>query len=206
MAADDRHHDTRHIGPSTCGVRRVPIGSWRRAMAADDRHHDTRHIGPSMRGMRRAPTGSWRRAMGRRRQAPCRVTPPDTRCTTPGISRDDSHLPLCRHPPSPSRHHVLAPHALRARPPHRTGHCPSPSSSGYVPAYPILPYGVTETSPLRGSEWHRTTKTDKTEMVRDVGLPRCDCPTTPSHPSFCIVGSFTKAVPITSPAGGRSFR
>ena len=44
-------------------VRRVPIGSWRRAMAADDRHHDTRHIGPSTCGVRRVPTGSWRRAM-----------------------------------------------------------------------------------------------------------------------------------------------
>lgn len=106
--------------------------------------------------------------MGRRRQAPCRVTPPDTRCTTPGTSRDDSHLPLCRLLPSPLRHHVLDPRALRARPHIGLSADPyAPSVSGYVPAYPTLPCGVTETSPLRGSErQHRTTKTEMPARIK----------------------------------------
>ena len=105
-------------------VRRVPTGSWRRAMAADDTHHTRYHVTP-------------------------RYLLPDT---AHSASRDISRLPLCRHPPSPPQHHVLAPHALRALPPHRTGHCLSPSPSGYAPAYPTPPCGVTEMSPLRGSE------------------------------------------------------
>ena len=118
-------------------------------MAADDTHHTRHHVTP-------------------------RYLLPDT---AHGTSRDGSHPPLCWPPPSPPQHHVLAPRTLRALPPHRTEHCLSPSSSGYAPAHPTLPCGVTETSPLRGSEWHRTTKTDKHEMVRDVGLPQCDSPT-----------------------------
>ena len=91
-------------------------------MAADDTHHTRYHVTP-------------------------RYLLPDT---AHSASRDVSHLPLCRHPPSPPQHHVLAPHALRSLPPHRTGHCLSPSPSGHAPAYPTLPCGVTETSPLRG--------------------------------------------------------
>ena len=96
-----------------------------------------------------------------------------TRPPTPAVPHRAQHLArrlapaALQAPPSPPQLHVLAPRAVRVRRPHRTEHCLSPSSSGHAPAYPTLPCGVTETSPLRGSEKHGTTKTGKTERAQD---------------------------------------